>query len=378
MDRGRAFALIAALALASCGEDGAQQAQQAPPPGVIVAKAESRDLRPSDEFTGRVEARDQVDILARVEGFLERRAFAEGQIVKAGGLLFRLEQAPFLATLQQREADLLRARAEERNAKAQLDRATELVRTGNIPRSEVDNREAAHLVALAAIKQAEAAVEVARIDLGYTEIRAPISGRIGVSTFTEGALVGPRSPPLAVIVSSDPIFVTFPVSQRQLLGYRRKAEAEGQQDVTVWLRLADGSRYSESGRVDFLDIRADPGTDTVSVRASFPNPQGLLVPGQFAGVTVESTEAKPTIVVPQAALQIDQTGPFVMLVDGDAKVALRRIRIGAAVQDAVVVEQGLQAGDRVVIEGVQKIRPGQEVQVSEQPAPGRAGPGGPS
>lgn len=374
----RGMAIMMALFLAACGQEGAQQAQQkAPPPGVLVAKAERRDVRPAEQFTGRAEAKDQVDLVARVDGFLEKREFQEGQQVKSGDLLFQLEQAPFVATVRQRDADLERTQAEERNAQVQFNRAKELLRTGNIPQSEADKREAEHLSAKAAVKQAQAALDAARIDLGYTEIRAPIAGRISRSSFSEGALVGPRSSALASIVSNDPIHVTFPVSQRQLLDFRRKAAEQGRsRDVIVRLRLADDSRYPEPGKVDFLDIKADPGTDTITVRASFPNPDGVIVPGQFASVSVEAAEAVASIVVPPSALQIDQTGTFVLVVDGGGKVEMRRVDTGPAVDNAVVVERGLQPGDQVVVEGAQKVRPGQEVQVSEIPADSPAAAGG--
>lgn len=340
---------------------------------MVVAKAEPRDVRPSEQFNGRAEAKDSVDLMARVEGFLEKRAFTEGETVKAGQLLFQLEKAPFVATVQQREADVARAQAEERNARVQLDRAKQLLRTQNIPQSEADKREALHLTALAQVKQAQAALDAARIDLGYTDIRAPIAGRISRSNFTEGALVGPRSQVLASIVNNDPVYVTFPVSQRQLLDFRRKAAEQGRsRDVVVRLRLADGTLYGEPGNVDFLDVKADPGTDTVTVRALFPNPNAVIVPGQFASVSVESAQPVASIVVPQSALQIDQAGAFVMVVAQDRKIEMRRIRTGQSVEDSVVVEQGLQAGDQVVVEGAQKVRPGQEVQVGEMPAPGPA------
>lgn len=378
MKRLRCFAVILALASAACGEQSQQQAEgKPPPPGVIVAKAERRDVRSAEQFSGRAEAKDQVDILARVEGFLEARKFEEGQQVKAGDMLFRLEQAPFKATVRQREADLARARAEERNASVQLDRARQLLRTENIPQSEADKREALHLTTVAAVKQAQAALDAALIDLGYTEIRAPIDGRIGRSTFTEGALVGPRSSVLTTIVNNDPIFVTFPVSQRQLLDFRRKAAEQGRsRDVIVRLRLADNSPYPVPGKVDFLDVKADPGTDTVTVRAVFPNPDAVLVPGQFASVAVESAQPVASIVVPQAALQIDQAGAFVMVVAGNGTVETRRVRTGASLENAVVVEQGVQPGEQVVVEGAQKVRPGQEVQVSEQPPQPAAAPSG--
>jgi len=377
MTQFRFVALSVVLALAACGKENAREAQQEkpPPPGVLVAKAERRDVRPTEQFTGRADAVDRVDVRARVEGFLEKRYFTEGQQVKAGDMLFRLEQPPFIALVEQREADLARAQAEANNAKVQLERAKQLLRTQNIPQSEADRREALYLTTVAGIKQAQAALDVARIDLGYTEIRAPIDGRIGRSTFSERAVVGLGSPPLASIVNNDPVYVTFPVSQRELLDFRRKAEEQGRsRDVVVHLRLADGTAYAEPGKVNFLDVVADPGTDTVTVRAVFPNPKGMIVPGQFASVSVESAQPVASIVVPQAALQIDQAGPFVMVVSKDNKVEIRHVRTGSSLENAIVVDQGLQAGDRVVVEGAQKVRPGQAVQVSETPEEAPAKP----
>lgn len=372
----RGVTILTAFLLAACGQQQ-QQAEKPPPPGVVVSKAERRDLKPAEQFNGRVEAKDQVDILARVEGFIQSTDFQDGQLVQAGQRLFLLEQAPFQATVQQREADLARAQAEARNAQVQFERARQLLRTGNIPQSEADRREATYLTTAAQVKQAQAALDAASIDLGYTDIRAPIAGRIGKANFTDGALVGPRAASLATIVNNDPIYVTFPVSQRQLLDFREKGEEQGrQQKVAVRLRLANGAPYAQPGEVDFLDIKADPGTDTITVRARFANAEGLLVPGQFASVTVESAQPVSSLVVPQAALQIDQAGPFVMVVDGEHRIEMRRVRTGAAEGSGVVVEQGLNPGDQVVVEGVQKVRPGQEVQVSEQPAEPVPTPGG--
>jgi membrane fusion protein, multidrug efflux system len=362
-------------ALAACGKSAgnAQKAAQNPPaPAVVVAKAERKDVRASENFTGRVQAVDDVQLIARVQGFLEKRLFDEGTTVKPGDLLFVIDQRPFVVRVEQRTADVARAEAAARDATVQFDRGVELLRTGNIPKSEVDKREAAFLMSSAQVKVAQAELDEAKIDLGYTQIYAPIAGRIGRSSFTEGALVGPQSQPLAEIVRGDPVYVNFPVSQRALLEFRKKAAEQGRsRDVVVHLTLADGSRYPDPGKVDFLDVRTDPGTDTVTLRAVFPNPNGWLVPGQFAGVTVESAEPTASIVVPQAALQMDQAGPFVLVVDGQGKVETRRIRAGSAPEGAeVVVEDGLRPGDAVIVEGVQKVRPGQEVQVSELPAGG--------
>ncbi|MDA8231180.1 MAG: efflux RND transporter periplasmic adaptor subunit [Magnetospirillum sp.] len=362
------LAVMAAALLTGCGERHKQAAQQPPRTTVVVVPAEERAVRPSERFTGRVEALDEVHLIARVQGFLEQRLFTEGSEVKRDQLLFVLQREPFLAEVEEREADVARAQAESRNADIQFRRGQELLRTGNIPKAEVDRREAAYLVTLAAIKQAQAALDIARINLGYTEIRAPIDGYIGKSRFSEGALVGPEAPPLATIVATKQVYATFPVSERQLLEVRKKAEREGHQGAVVRLHLADGSLYPQPGTVDFIAPRADPGTDTVDVRAIFPNPDGILVPGQFANVVVETAQPVASLVVPQSALQIDQAGAYVMVVDSAGKVEMRRVTTGALEQSDITVTQGLKPGDKVIVEGVQKVRPGQEVQVSELPA----------
>lgn len=364
----RTASLAMVLALMACDGKSAKQqgAQNAPPPAVVVAKAESRDMRHAEQFTGRVQAMDEVSLMARVQGFLEKRLFEEGATVKPGQLLFVIDKKPFVAEVEQRQAAKARAEADARNAEVQLVRGRELLRTNNIPKSEVDKREAAFLMADAQVKQADAALTEAEIQLGYTEIRAPIAGRIGQSRYSQGALVGPGAPPLATIVRSDPIYVVFPVSQRTLLEFRKRTES-GSREVSVRLTLADGSLYREPGKVDFLDVRADPGTDSVNVRAQFPNPDGTLVPGQFAGVVAESGQPVAAIIVPQSALQLDQAGPFVLVVDGTGKVENRRVQAGAAKDATVAIEQGLKPGEHVIVEGVQKVKPGQEVQISELP-----------
>jgi membrane fusion protein (multidrug efflux system) len=227
-------------------------------------------------------------------------------------------------------------------------------------------------MAAAAIQEAEAALEQARINLGYTDIAAPLDGRIGQAAFSVGNLVGPESGALATIVSQDPIHVTFPVSQRQLMEYRRE-RGDGAAPV-VRVTLPDGTLYDEAGRIDFLDVQVDQGTDTVTVRAALPNPERMLVDGQFVGVRVEAGAPEAVLAVLQAALQVDQAGPYVLVVGADDKVEARRVRLGPAGGAQSVVEAGLSAGERVIVEGIQKVRPGMAVAASEGPP--QAVPGG--
>jgi membrane fusion protein, multidrug efflux system len=360
--------LLALAPLAACDEaaESPTTAAAAAPPAVTVITLQPTEITPAVEFNGRVVAVDTVDLRARATGFLERRLFEEGADVAAGDLLFVIEKEPLQAVAAQRQAELASAEANKANTAAQLQRGEELVRNGNIPRSEVDLRRAEDLMAAASIQEAQAGLEQARINLGYTEIHAPIAGRIGRSEFSVGNLVGPDSGVLATIVSQDPIYVTFPVSQRQLLEYRQQRSDTGG-DPVVRVTLPDGTLYEHPGKLNFLDVQVDPGTDTVTVRAELPNPDRILVDGQFVNVRVERGEAEQMLVVPQASVQVDQAGPYVLVVGGDDKVEARRVALGVAEGAQVVVESGLEAGDKVITEGIQKARPGMAVAASEAP-----------
>jgi membrane fusion protein, multidrug efflux system len=366
--RASLLALAAAAMLPGCEQksETSATAATAPPPAVTVVSVQPTDVTPGAGFNGRVVAVDDVQLRARVTGFLEKRLFEEGADVKVGDLLFVIEKAPYQAVVDQRQAELASAEANRVNTAVQLRRGEELVKNKNIPQAEVDERRAADEMAAAKILEARAALERAKIDLGYTDIYAPVAGRIGRSAFSVGNLVGPDSGVLATIVSQDPIYVTFPVSQRQLLEYRRKGgDAAGPPVVRV--TLPDGSAYEQPGKVNFFDVQVDQGTDTVTVRAAFPNPERTLVDGQFVNVRVERGEPVQMLAVPQASVQIDQAGPFVLVVGGDSKVEARRITLGAVAGAQVVVQAGLETGDKVIIEGIQKARPGMAVAATEAP-----------
>jgi membrane fusion protein, multidrug efflux system len=366
--RVRSFLILglAALLLAACGEQAETAAPAAAaPPAVTVITLQPTEITPGVTFNGRVVAVDTVDLRARVTGFLQERRFEEGADVEAGDLLFVIEKDPYQAVVAQRQAELASAQANKANTAAQLQRGEELVKNGNIPRSEVDLRRAQDLMAEAAIQEAQAALEQAQINLSYTDIYAAIDGRIGRADLSVGNLVGPESGVLATIVSQDPIFVTFPVSQRQLMEYRREHGDEGPPVVRV--TLPDGTLYDQPGQLDFLDVQVDPGTDTVTVRAELANPERLLVDGQFVGVRVEAGEPVAVLAVPQAALQVDQAGPYVLVVGEGDQVEARRVTLGETEGARAVVQEGLKEGERVIVEGIQKVRPGMTVATSEAP-----------
>ena len=341
----------------------AAAAQGAPPPAVTVTPVVSREVTATGDFIGRVVAIDKVDVVARISGFINERNFTEGQQVKTGDLLFSIEPDTYKAAVDQQTANLAKAKATEVNANLQLQRGQDLVRNQNIPQSEVDQRAANAQAAHADVMQAQALLEQARINLGYTEIRSPVDGRIGLANFTVGNLVSPSSGPLATIVSQDPIYVTFQASEADIIEYKHRiaASADKNPHVTIHIKLPDGTVYPHPGRTNLLDVQVQPDTDTVLVRAQLPNPEGVLIPGGIVGVIVERGAPQASLIVPQSAVQLDQAGRYVMVVGADKKVELRRITTGVEQGRDIVVSAGLKEGELVIVEGIQKVHPGQVV-----------------
>jgi membrane fusion protein (multidrug efflux system) len=344
-------------------EEAPASSQAAPPPAVTVVSVVRESIAPTTSFTGRVEAVDTVDLRARVAGFLEQRLFVEGADVAVGDLLFILEKAPYEAQVEQIKATVARAEATLQLATIDRKRQQELVKRQAAAQAKLDESVAKEGEARADLQRQKAELQQAELDLSYTEIRAPIAGRIGQAVFSVGDYVTPESGALATIVSQDPITVLFPVTQRELLEVRKKS-GEAQRDpraIPVRVELADGSQYQHAGTIDFVDVQADPGTDTVTIRAELKNPDRLLIDGQVVGVVVETAAPEPVLLVPQQALQADQQGVFVLVVDTEDKVQVRRIAIGRSLEGRTIVSSGLEEGERVITEGVQKVRPGQVV-----------------
>jgi len=327
---------------------------------VTVAKVTRQAVTPSATFTGRVEAVDKVDLIARVDGFLEQRLFEEGKRVEKGDLLFVIEKAPYEAQIAQVKGAIGAVKGALELADVEVERYSELVQKKAVSQNDLDQRIAKQTQARGELLSQEAALQKAELDLSYTEIRAPIGGRIGRANITVGNYVTPASGPLATIVSEDPIYVTFPVSVRQLIKVREEALARGGStaDVRIRVRLADGSLLPETGVFNFADVQADPSTDTVAVRAEFPNSRELLVDGALVTAIVETAPPEQVVVVPQQALQVDQGGAYVLVVDAENKVAIRRFKAGSAIDGMVPVTEGLSEGERIIIDGVQKVRPG--------------------
>jgi membrane fusion protein, multidrug efflux system len=360
------FATIPLAAYILTTSVGAAVAQGAPPPAVSVVPVVSRQVTETASFVGRVVAIDKVDVVARVSGFINERNFTEGQQVKAGDLLFRIEPDTYKAAVDQQTANLARAKATEVNANLQLQRGQELVHNQNIPQSEVDQRAANAQAAHADVMQAQALLEQAKINLGYTEIRAAIDGRIGLANFTVGNLVSPSSGILATIVSQNPIYVTFQASEADVIEYKHRiaASADKNPHVTIHIKLPDGSIYPHPGLTNLLDVQVQADTDTVLVRAQLPNPEGMLIPGGIVDVIVDRGAAQASLLIPQSAVQLDQAGRYVMVVNENKKVEQRRIEAGVEQGRDLVVKQGLKEGELVIVEGIQKVHPGQIVSAS--------------
>src|SRR5690348_9043746 len=360
--------------LGGCGESKQADAPLAKP-AVGVRPAALRGVSQSFEFVGRIKAVDKVEVRARVEGFLEKVLFVEGQDVKAGDLLYQIEKVQFQALVDQAKANVAAAEAETTNAQLQYGRNLELSKEQFSPQATVDRNKAALDTSRAKIMQTKAALTQAQVNLDYTDIRSPIAGRIGRTTYTVGNLVNPASGVLATIVSQDPIYVLFPVSVRDLETIReaRRKEGGGLAKIDIRLRLSDGSEYPHKGVWNFTDPQVDQQTDTLIMRATVPNPDRTLSDGQFVTAIIRERREESKLVIPQAALQVDQSGYYALVVDGQHKVEQRRLKTGPNLDTDVVVTSGVNEGDKVIVDGIQKVRIGQMVQETVLPNPVAAG-----
>jgi membrane fusion protein (multidrug efflux system) len=373
-----AAVLAACLAVACTGEEAAPGPGQSPdaaPPSVTVARVLATRLPDERERVGQVQAIEDVELRARIEGFLEARQFEEGSIVAKGDLLFVIEQAPYQARVAEAEAEVARAQANLKDARLDLARTGKLFRQKVSTQANLDTAQAREASAAAEVLAAEAALTQAHLNLDYTEITAPVSGRVGRAFYSEGDLVGPDSGPLATLATVDPIYVYWQVPEGAILDFRRRnlaraAAGEAPLGVTAQLRFGDGSIYEHTGIWNFLDNRVDPTTGTQTARAVFPNPDGLLLPGQYAAVIVKIGEPRDTLIIPQASIQEDQAGRFVLVVGDDGKTELRRVDMGTRLGIFWEVRSGVAEGERVIYQGIQKAQPGRLVAAVERtPAP---------
>lgn len=338
------------------------------PPAVVVETIQVEEVSDPAKFTARVEAIEAVDIRARVPGFLQSVKFEDGQPLKAGDLLFEIEPDMLEATVASAQAQVARAEATRLSAERSLERSRELYGRRTVARATLDDAQAAFDVAVADVDAAKAALNTAKLNLSYARISAPISGNIGRPAFTVGNLVGTESGTLARIVSLDPIRVAFPITENLLVTLRQEEAQNGVMDTSTFrlsLRLANGTEYSEHGRIEFIENEVNAQTGTVTARAIFPNPHHILLPGQFVTLFVQDGKTPSLPVVPQTAVLQDREGRFVYLLNGGNTVSQRRIETGARVDHGWAVTEGLSGGERVVVKGIQRIADGMTVQPSD-------------
>jgi multidrug efflux system membrane fusion protein len=361
--------LFALLVITGCGENGSDaQMPQNQPPDVKIAQPLAQDVTEWDEYTGRIEAISSVDVRARVSGYLEKVNFKAGEKVKKGDLLFLIDPKPFSAQLNYAEAELERAKAKRELAKNDLERAERLFRAKAISEEEHDARSKGLREAVAAVQSAEANVVTARLNLDYTNVRAPIDGRIGRELITEGNLVsggGADATLLTFIVSTDPVYVYVDADERSVLKYRRLAQQIGARfgsgETPVQLAVADETDFPHQGTLDYISPREDTATGTVTLRGVFPNADDFLSPGFFARMRVRSSAPYPALLLPDRAIATDQAQRFIWVVNKDNQVEYRKVVLGAHIGQSRVIKEGLKPEEWVVIEGLQKLRPGAKV-----------------
>jgi multidrug efflux system membrane fusion protein len=369
------FAALALLLL-GCGNHSDVPAAEAetPPVKVKIAQPLQKEVLEWDEYTGRIEAMETVEVRARIDGYLDKVNFKAGDKVKKGDLLFVIDPRPYRAELNRAEGELERARSRLELAKNDLQRAERLRRSKAISEEEYDARSKGQREAVAAVRAAEAAAQTARLNLEFTEIRAPISGRIGRELVTQGNLVsgGGGGTLLTIIVSVDPVYVYVDADERAVLKYRRLAEAGKRTSaretrITAKLALIDESDFPHEGYIDYIDPRMDPSTGTLRARAVFSNPNEFLSPGFFARLRVPGSAPYQGLLVPDRAVGTDQGQKFVWVAKDDGSVEYRRIVPGTVTGQMRVISEGLQPDDWVVIEGVHKLSPGTRIEAERIP-----------
>jgi membrane fusion protein (multidrug efflux system) len=373
-------ALFAAFVLAACSEQ-APAPREGGAPSVTVVAVRAQPLANVLQLPGRVQAVRTAEVRARVDGIVERRLYAEGTDVAAGAPLFQIDPRPLRAALNAAEAALRRAEAERMNARQNVERFQPLVARNAISRQEYDAAAARAAQAEADVGAARAAVEQAQLDLGYATVTAPIAGRAGRAQITEGALVSAAQGTLLTTVEQlDPIYVNLSQSSAELLQIRRaiaagKLDVEGVGRTRVTLELEDGTRYEHPGVLDFLAQSVDPSTGTVSARAEFPNPRRLLLPGEFVRARVEAGVRRNGLLVPQRAVRIAADGASVLVVGPDDRVAVRAVELGELRGTDWEIRRGVKPGERVITDGLQRVRPGMPVRIAEAvPGGDSAGP----
>jgi membrane fusion protein, multidrug efflux system len=352
-----AIAMVGMATVIAACNNSAAEAPPAPPPEVDAARVVTKSVRQWDEFTGRIAAISAVDIRPRVSGYVDRIAFKEGDMVKAGDLLFVIDPRPYRATYDSAAAQLERARASAQLAEAQYKRGESLIKTGVISIDTYDTRSAALGQNSADVHAAEAALATAKLNLDFTEVRSPIAGRVGRALLTLGNLVQADQTVLTSVVSQDPVYVYFQPDEQSFLGYRelaRKGE-RANSDNPVRVGLASETGFPHSGTVDFVNNQIDAATGTINVRATVPNPDGVFVPGLYARVQLEGRAEHLAMLIDDKAIMTDQDRKYVYVLGPDDKAKRKDIVLGRVQDGLRVVQSGLDANDKVIVAGLQKI-----------------------
>ncbi len=356
--------------LQGCGDNSDHQ--KPPAPAVSVIEVSTSPVGDYREFVARTQAFREVELRARVEGTLLTRNFNEGQSVKAEQELFKIDPASFLADVKKANASLNSAQAAARRADRDLQRGKELAPQGHISQSDLDKLTSNADQADAQVEGARAALKQANLNLEYTDILAPFAGQIGKAYFSEGNLVGPTSGPLATLVDIDPIYVNFQIDEDVYTTYLQNKASSGKQHsadaiasaserVNISLRLPNDTVHAQAGKLNFSDTQIDQTTGTINLRAEFENPDGVVLPGLYVTLMMESTSKQKLALIPQAAVQENQQGKFVLVVDEANTVKPQPVDMGRRINAMWVVNKGLNGGEKIIIEGLQKVRPGIEV-----------------
>ncbi|MBO6892458.1 MAG: efflux RND transporter periplasmic adaptor subunit [Roseibium sp.] len=351
------LAVVVATTFPANAQDTASKAQQ-----VTVAPVQVIQSANKARYVGRIEATSTVDIVARVEGYLAERKFTEGSFVKKGDLLYVIEKELYEASVNQAKASLDGANAALTNSQIELERQRQLLAKGDISQAAYDSAKATTGGDQANVDAAKANLDTATINLGYTDIYSPIDGRISKTNVNVGNLVDTNTGTLATVTSVDPIYVSFYMGEKDLIEDREAGLVRNDTaSLAIELVLADGSKYPSTGKISYVGTSIDEGSDTVEMRATFDNPKNLLLPGQFVNVNVQDANPGEVTAIPQSAIQLDAKGHYVYVVGSDNKAQRTDITLGKQSGALWEVKSGLKKGEKVIVQGLQKVQPGMTV-----------------
>lgn len=335
------------------------------PPVVDVAQIQEKDIYTKTESVGRLEAKYSVDVVARINGWLQKRYFTEGAYVKKGQTLFLIEPNEYQIAVQNAQAAVRQSQAALINSQKELRRADQLVKGDYVSKSYYDQALATRDQNKAMLDVNSAQLAQAKLNLSYTNVRSPIDGKIGKIMITEGNLVNPQSGSLAKIVSTSPIYAYFNLKSEDYLKFKKADKCSCLENMKVQLQLADGSSYPVDGKIEFIDNEIDPSAGTITLRASFPNEDHLLVPGDYIKVIASSTMPRKVILAPQGAVSDSASGYYVWTIDKEGKAQVQSVKVSEQVDKDWIIEEGLSSGDIIIISNTQKLKPGIKVKITD-------------